>query len=53
MPSSSLFSTAGTPPLQLDQIEREIAAPAAEIDGLLYEPYVITDEERKIIEGQA
>ncbi len=33
-----------------DRIEREIASTDAEIDGLVYELYGITDEERKLIE---
>lgn len=41
----------GTPPLQLERIERDIAATDAEIDELVYELYGITEEERKIIEG--
>ncbi len=38
-------------PLQLERIDREIAATDAEIDNLVYELYGITEEERKIIEG--
>lgn len=41
----------GTPPLQLDRLERAIASTDAEIDELVYELYGITDEERKVIEG--
>lgn len=33
------------------ELEREIASTDAEIDDLVYELYGITDEERKIIEG--
>lgn len=41
------------PPLppELERLEREIAATDAEIGNLVYELYGITDEERKIIEG--
>jgi hypothetical protein len=38
-------------PSELDRVEREIAQTDAEIGNLVYEPYGITDEERKIIEG--
>ncbi len=38
-------------PSELTRTEREIAATDAEIDNLVYELYGITDEERKIIEG--
>jgi len=38
-------------PLELDRVEREIAATDAAIDELVYEPYGITAEERKIIEN--
>ena len=33
------------------QLDREIASTDAEIDELVYELYGITDEERKIVEG--
>jgi len=36
---------------QLDRLEREVAATDEEIDNLVYKLYAITDEERKIIEG--
>ena len=39
-------------PSQLDRLEREIAATDEEIDELVYKLYGITNEERKIIEGQ-
>jgi len=39
------------PPLQVEELDREIAATDAAIDELVYELYGITDEERKIIEG--
>ncbi len=38
-------------PSELQRLEREIAATDAEIDDLVYELYGITEEERKIIEG--
>jgi hypothetical protein len=38
-------------PSQVDRIDREIAATDTEIDNLVYELYGITDEERRIIEG--
>jgi len=38
-------------PSELDRLERDIAATDAQIDDLVYELYGITDEERKIIEG--
>ena len=38
-------------PLELDRTEREILATDTEIDNLVYELYGMTDEERKIIEG--
>ncbi len=37
-------------PSELERVEREIAAPDAEIDELVYELYGITDDDRKIIE---
>jgi hypothetical protein len=40
-------------PSQAERVDREIAATDAEIDNLVYELYGITDEERKVIEGQA
>jgi hypothetical protein len=39
-------------PSELDRLEREIASTDREIDELVYDLYGITDEERKIIEGQ-
>ena len=39
-------------PSELDRLEREIAATDEEIDDLVYGLYGITNEERKIIEGQ-
>lgn len=36
--------------MELDRLEREIAATDEEIDELVYELYGITKEERKIIE---
>jgi hypothetical protein len=39
-------------PSETDQVDREIAATDAEIDNLVYELYDITEEERKIIEGE-
>ncbi len=36
----------------LARIEREICAVDAEIDGLVYELYNLTDEEIKIVEGK-
>ncbi len=39
-------------PSQIDRLEREIAAIDAEIDELVYELYGITDEERRVIEGE-
>jgi hypothetical protein len=38
-------------PSELDRLEREMAATDAEIDGLVYDLYGITEDERKIIEG--
>ncbi len=38
-------------PSELDRLEREIASTDAEIDGVVYELYGITDEERKIVES--
>jgi type I restriction-modification system DNA methylase subunit len=38
-------------PSQVERIDREIAATDAEIDGLVYELYGITEEERGIVEG--
>ncbi len=40
-------------PSQVDRVDREIAATDAEFDNLVYNPYRISDEERKVIEGQA
>jgi hypothetical protein len=40
-------------PLQVDRVDREIAATDAEIDELVYELYGIADQERKIIEGDS
>jgi hypothetical protein len=40
-------------PSGLERLEREIAATDAEIDNLFYKLYRITDEERRVIEGQA
>ena len=37
-------------PSQVERVGREIAATDAEIDDLVYELYMITDEDRKIIE---
>ncbi len=34
------------------RLDREIAATDAEIDNLVYELYGVTDEERRIIEGE-
>jgi hypothetical protein len=39
-------------PSQIDRVDREIAATDGEIDELVYELYGITDEERKILEGE-
>ena len=36
---------------QVERLDREIAATDAEIDGLVYELYSITDEERRIVAG--
>lgn len=44
-------SSGHRPPLQIEHLEREIAATDEEIDNLVYELYWITEEERKIIEG--
>jgi len=38
-------------PSQVERVDREIAATDVEIDGLVYELYGITKEERQIIEG--
>jgi len=38
-------------PSEIDRLDREIGATDEEIDGLVYELYGITAEERKIIEG--
>jgi hypothetical protein len=38
-------------PSQVERVDREIAATDAEIDDLVYEPYAIMDEERRIILG--
>jgi len=38
-------------PSQVERVDREIAATDVEIDGLVYELYGITNEERQIIEG--
>jgi hypothetical protein len=38
------------PPLQLEQIKREIASTDREIDDLTYDLYGITPENRKIVE---
>ena len=38
-------------PSQVERLDREIAATDAEIDGLVYELYSITDEERRIVAG--
>lgn len=38
-------------PSEVERVDREITATDAEIDNLVYELYGITDEERKIIEG--
>lgn len=40
-------------PSELERLEHEVAATDAEIDNLVYDLYRITDEERKVIEGQA
>ncbi len=37
--------------LQLERIEREIAATDQKIDDLTYELYAIADEQRRILEG--
>jgi hypothetical protein len=42
----------GVAPSGLGRPEREIASTDREIDELVYELYGVTDEERKIIEGQ-
>ncbi len=39
-------------PSELERLEREFAATDAEIDDLVFKLYGITDEERKVIEGQ-
>ena len=41
----------GIAPSQVERVDREIAATDAEIDGLVYELYGITDEDRRIVEG--
>lgn len=38
-------------PSEVERLDREIAATDAEIDDLVYELYGITEEERKIVEG--
>jgi hypothetical protein len=38
-------------PSELDRVDREIAATDREIDELAYDLYGITNEERKVIEG--
>jgi hypothetical protein len=38
-------------PSQVERVDREIAATDAEIDGLVYDLYGITDAEREIIKG--
>ena len=38
-------------PSQVERVDREIATTDAEIDGLVYELYGITEEERGIVEG--
>lgn len=40
-------------PSQVERIDREIAATDAEIDELVYALYGITEQERKIIEGES
>jgi len=40
-------------PSELERLERELGSTDAEIDELVYELYGITEDERKIIEGQA
>ncbi len=39
-------------PSELDSLEREITSTDAEIDNLVYELYGITDEERRVVEGE-
>jgi hypothetical protein len=39
-------------PSELERVERDIVATDAEIDDLVYELYGMTDEERRIIEGE-
>jgi hypothetical protein len=40
------------PSAERDKIEREIAVTDEKIDGIVYELYGITEEERKIVEGR-
>ena len=39
------------PSAERDKIEREIAVTDEKIDGIVYELYGVTEEERRIIEG--
>jgi hypothetical protein len=39
-------------PSQVERLDREIVATDAEIDGLVYELYSITDEEQRIVESR-
>jgi hypothetical protein len=39
-------------PAEREALERQIAATDAEIDGLVYELYGLTEEEIKIVEGR-
>ncbi len=48
--SSRLKPTATS---ELDRLEREIVSTDAEIDEIAYQLYAITDEAKKIIEGDA
>jgi len=40
-------------PSEIDRVDREIASTDAEIDELVYDLYGITEEERRIIEGES
>jgi hypothetical protein len=40
------------PPLQNEDLEREIPSTDTAIEGLVHEPYGITDEHRRIIESK-
>jgi len=41
----------GIAPSQVERVDREIAAPNAEIDEVVYKLYGISEDERRIIEG--